>query len=31
LEGSDEFSSFGRLLSINQGLPGKAEDLMQTL
>ena len=27
MEGSDEFSTFGRFLSINQGLPGKAEDL----
>jgi len=27
MEGSDEFSTFGRLLSINQGLKGKAEDL----
>ena len=26
--GADEFSTFGRLLSINQGLPGKAEDLV---
>ena len=30
-KGSDEFSAFGRLLSINQGLPGKAEDLEATL
>ena len=27
MQGTDEFSSFGQLLSINQGLPGKTEDL----
>ena len=31
MDGADEFSTFGRLLSINQGLPGKAEDLEGTL
>jgi len=31
LKGADEFSAFGRLLSINQGLPGKTEDLIGTL
>lgn len=27
MQGTDEFSAFGQLLSINQGLPGKTEDL----
>lgn len=30
-EGSNEFSNFGRMLSINQGLLGKTEDLESTL